>query len=248
LVWEFGKNRRSLPVTEYNLTIKDMPTEERPRERLVKLGAQSLSTGELLALILGTGSRTHTALQLADQLMAGEYLKGSDGGLRGLQDAGIEELGQVHGIGVAKASRIKAALELGRRLALETSGHRPVIKSPSDVVSLVMEEMRYLDREQFRLLLLSTKNQVLAQETDFVGSLNATLVHPRELFRTCIRRSAASVILVHNHPSGDPTPSPEDINLTRRIIECGQLLGISVLDHIIIGDGIFISMKEKEII
>ncbi|MGI6576039.1 MAG: RadC family protein [bacterium] len=233
---------------EYHLTIKDMPEENRPRERLIKHGSQSLSTSELLALLLGTGSRTDTALQLAEKLLAGGYLQWQGSGLRGLLDAGIEELSQVYGIGTAKATRIKAALELGRRLALETTGYRPVIKSPQDAAALVMEEMRYLDREQFRLLILSTKNQVLAQEVDFVGSLNSSLVHPRELFRTCIRRSAAAVILVHNHPSGDPTPSQEDIRITQRIMEGGALLGINILDHLIIGDGVFLSMKEKGII
>lgn len=233
---------------EYSLTIKDLPPDSRPRERLIKMGAQALSNAELLALLLGTGSRMETALQLAQRLLAGESLGWHANGLRGLLDAGVEELSKIHGIGEAKATRIKAGLELGRRLIVETPGARPTIKSPREAADLVMEEMRYLDREEFRLLLLSTKNHVIAVETDFVGSLNSSLVHPRELFRTCIRRSAAAVIMVHNHPSGDPTPSQEDIQLTRRLIDAGTLLGIEVLDHLVIGDGVYISMKEKGII
>ncbi|HHW91669.1 MAG TPA: DNA repair protein RadC [Firmicutes bacterium] len=235
-------------VPEYHLTIKDLPLESRPRERLVKLGAQALSTSELIALLLGTGSRTETALQLAQRLLAGNCRGWHGSGLRALQDASVEELSKIHGVGVAKAARIKAALELGRRLVAETRDSRPVIKSPQAAAALVMEEMRYLDREHFRVLLLSTKNHVIAIETDFVGSLNSSLVHPRELFRTCIRRSAAAIILIHNHPSGDPTPSQEDIQLTHRLCEGGALLGIDILDHLIIGDGIYVSMREKGII
>lgn len=233
---------------EYHLTIKDLPEESRPRERLVKLGAQALSTSELLAILLSTGTSSETALQLAQRLLAGNVPGWHGKGLRALQDAGVEELSQIRGVGIAKATRIKAALELGRRLTAETPESRPVIKSPRDAAALLMEEMRYLDREQFRLLLLSTKNQVIAIETDFVGSLNSSLVHPREMFRTCIRRSAAAIILAHNHPSGDPTPSQEDIQLTRRLVEGGKIIGIEVLDHLIIGDGVYVSMKEKGII
>lgn len=235
-------------VPEYHLTIKDLPPESRPRERLVKLGAQALATSELIALLLGTGSQTETALQLAQRLLAGNCPGLPGSGLRALQDASVEELSKIRGIGLAKATRIKAALELGRRLVAETQDARPVIKSPQAAAALVMEEMRYLDREHFRILLLSTKNHVIALETGFVGSLNSSLVHPRELFRTCVRRSAAAIILIHNHPSGDPTPSEEDIQLTRRLCQCGSLLGIDVLDHIIIGDGVYFSMKEKGII
>ncbi|MGB4171054.1 MAG: DNA repair protein RadC [bacterium] len=235
-------------VPEYHLTIKDLPLESRPRERLVKLGAQALSTSELIALLLGTGSRTETALQLAQRLLAGNCPGLHGSGLRALQDASVEELSKLHGIGLAKATLIKAALELGRRLVAESQDARPVIKTPQEAAALVMEEMRYLDREHFRVLLLSTKNHLIAIETGFVGSLNSSLVHPRELFRTCIRRSAAAIILLHNHPSGDPTPSQEDIQLTHRLCECGALLGIDVLDHIIIGDGVYVSMKEEGII
>lgn len=227
------------------MTIKDLPENLRPRERLIKYGAKSLSDAELLAIIIRTGSRHDTAIGLAQKLLKGNY--GSEG-LRFLVDASFEELSKITGIGNAKAAQIKASIELGRRLSALTTVERNVIKSPKDVKELLMEEMRYLDREHFRALLLNIKNQVISVEDISVGSLNSSIVHPREIFKTAIRRSCASMILVHNHPSGDPTPSQEDIEATKRLLEGGRILGIDVLDHVIIGDGRYVSLKEKGLI
>lgn len=228
------------PDFKYNLTIKDLPRDVRPRERLAAAGPQSLSTSELLAIILGTGTRSESALALAGRLL-------SPSGLRYLVEASLEELSALKGIGPAKAAQIKAALELGKRMVASTGAVRPSVCSPEDAGNLVMEDMRYLDRESFRVILLDTKNHVLGIETVSLGSLNASIVHPREVFRHAIRRSAAAIILVHNHPSGDPTPSREDLEVTRRIRDAGELLGIGVLDHLVIGDNRFISLKEKEL-
>lgn len=227
-----------MPV-QYQTTIKDLPVEERPREKLWRLGSQFLSTSELLAILLRTGFQGMSALQLA------EYLLAAAGGLRGLLDLTVEELSAYPGIGMAKAAQIKAALELSRRLAVAGLTERPVVKSPADVARLVMEEMRHYDREHIKAVLLNSKNAVLAVETVHVGSVNSSLVHPREVFKAAIRRSAAALILVHNHPSGDPHPSREDEEVTRRFREAGELLGIDLLDHIIIGDGCYYSFREK---
>lgn len=226
----------------YRYTIKDLPLDSRPRERLTTQGASALSNAELLAIILRTGTREYTALDLATQVLA------HSGGLRYLAEASFEELTQHKGVGPAKVAQIKAAIELGKRLVSTSPEVRPVIRCPGDVAHLIMEEMRYLDREHFRALCLNTKNQVLSIELISIGSLNSSLVHPRELFKTAIKKSAASLILVHNHPSGDPTPSQDDINVTRRLIEVGKLIGIEVLDHVVIGEGSFISLKEKAMI
>ncbi|NPV73841.1 MAG: DNA repair protein RadC [Pelotomaculum sp.] len=219
--------------------MKELPEDLRPRERLLKAGAGVLSEIELLAILLGTGSREATALELASQIMA------RFGSLRLLVDATVEELSEVKGVGLAKASQVKAALELARRLSQLTGPRRPAIRSPDDAAGLVMEEMRHLDREHFRALLLNTKNQVIGVDKVSVGTLNSSTVHPRELFRNAIKRSAAAIILVHNHPSGDPTPSREDLDVTGRLKEAGRIIGIEVLDHIVIGDNNFISLKAK---
>ncbi|NLY50692.1 MAG: DNA repair protein RadC [Firmicutes bacterium] len=226
----------------YHLTMRELPADSRPRERLAQLGAENLATAELLAIILRTGSRGRTALDLAQLLLTGE---GDEVGLRYLATASLNELAKRPGIGLVKAIQVKAALELGRRLVREGAERGPSIRSPRDVFSLVGDEMRLYDREHFRALHLNTKNQVLAQETVAVGSLSAALVHPRELFKGCVKRSAAAVILLHNHPSGDPEPSSEDIALTRRLVEAGSILGIEVLDHLVIGDGCYVSLKER---
>ncbi|MCL6610616.1 MAG: DNA repair protein RadC [Peptococcaceae bacterium] len=222
--------------------MKELPEDIRPRERLLKEGAEALSEIELLAILLGTGSREATALELASLVMA--RFKS----LRLLLDATVEELSEVKGVGPAKACQVKAALELARRLAQFSGPPRPVIKSPDDAAGLVMEEMRHLDREHFRALLLNIRNQVIGVDKVSVGTLNSSAVHPRELFRNAIKRSAASVILVHNHPSGDPTPSREDLDITLRLSEAGKIIGIEVLDHIIIGDNRFTSFKAKGLI
>jgi DNA repair protein RadC len=220
-------------------TIKDIPADMRPREKLLRYGPGILSTQELLAIIIRTGSRDANAVQLAESIL----YQFED--LRGINNAGIEELCQAaQGMGQVKAAQIKAALELGRRLNQQDS-EVVRIKSPQDVAAWVMEDLRYLQHEQFRILLLNTKNVIIACEEVSRGSLNSSIVHPREVFNRAIKRSAAAIILIHNHPSGDPTPSQEDINITRRLVEVGRLVGIEVLDHLIIGDGVFTSLKEK---
>lgn len=222
--------------------IRELPPEQRPRERMLKEGAASLSDIDLLAIMLRTGTAKASAMELAAAVLS----RFQD--LRRLSQATIEELSEIKGIGPVKAVQIKAALELGRRLASLPAEERPVIRCPEDVCSLLMEDLRNLDREYFLALLLNTKNQVLAKETISIGTLNASMVHPRELFKVAIRRSAAAVILVHNHPSGDPTPSREDIALTKRLVEAGEIIGIDVLDHIVIGDNRFTSLKSKGLI
>ncbi len=211
----------------------------RPREKMQTQGPEALSNGELLAILIRVGNRSESALDLANRLLA------QAGGLRFLVETSIEELSKIKGIGLAKASQIKAAVELGRRIALDPGEMRPVIRSPEDVASLLMEKMRFLDREHFQVMTLNTKNQVLGIKTAFIGSLNSSIVHPREIFKEAIKRSAAALILVHNHPSGDPSPSPEDLDVTRRLQEAGRLLGIEILDHVIIGDRKFYSLKQQ---
>jgi DNA repair protein RadC len=166
-------------------------------------------------------------------------------GLHLLKDATLEELTKIEGIGEAKAIQILAAIELGRRIGNIAQQERYVIRSPEDGARYLMEEMRFLTQEHFVCLYLNTKNQVIHKQTVFIGSLNASIVHPREIFKEGLKRSAASIICFHNHPSGDPTPSREDIDVTKRLKECGKILGIELLDHIIIGDRKYISLKEK---
>jgi len=224
---------------QYRVAIKDMPEGLRPRERLLNEGPQSLSDFELLAIMLRTGSADASAMDLATGLL------GHFGGLRQLLDASVEELSAFKGVGPAKVAQIKAALELGRRIAIATAWDRPAIKSPENAAALVMEEMRHLDREHFWALLLNAKNQVLAKEVISIGTLNFSAIHPRELFKAAIKRSAAGVILVHNHPSGDPTPSRQDIEATARLVEAGNIIGIDVLDHLVVGDNKFTSFKAQ---
>lgn len=213
----------------------------RPREKLLAAGEASLSESELLAIIMGMGTKNLNALDLARSLLA------SHGGLRHLKEASLEELIAHRGIGPAKGASIKAALELGRRIALTTWEKMP-IKSPDDVKNMVMEEMRYYDREHFRVLYLDRKGGLISMEDVSIGGLHSSQVHPREVFKTAVKRSAASLILVHNHPSGDPTPSREDIEITRRLISAGQLMGIEVLDHIVIGEKHYTSLKSRNLI
>ncbi|NLL86601.1 MAG: DNA repair protein RadC [Syntrophomonadaceae bacterium] len=225
----------------YHTGIKDMPENMRPREKLMLKGEKNLEDAELLAIILGQGTRELSALELARLLMI-KYKS-----LRKLKDASLEELQEEKGIGPAKAVSVKAAIEMGRRMAQDSESKTP-IKSPEDVKNMVMEEMRYFDREHFRVLYLDRKGGLLEMQDISVGGLHSSIVHPREVFKSAVRKSAASLILVHNHPSGDPTPSQEDIEITRRLIEAGNLMGISVLDHIIIGDNRYCSLKSKGLI
>ena len=224
------------------LMIKELPSDERPREKLRDNGAQVMSNSELLAILLRSGNQDESALRLAEHSLERQ------GGLAGLGGATAEALEQVKGIGEAKASTVLAAIELGRRVALLEPAQRLTIKTPDDVAALLLPRFRYESREHFLAVLLSTKNHVLKTAVISIGSLNASIVHPRELFREAINCRAAAVILAHNHPSGDPTPSPEDVALTRKLVEAGSLLDIPVLDHLILGDGKFISLKEKGIL
>lgn len=223
-------------------TIKDIPVEDRPRERLIKYGSEALSNSELLAIILRTGTKSETAIDMATRLIS------SNDGLKFLSSCTIQELSQVKGIGQAKASQIKAAVELGKRLKSYRTDNKMKINSPEDIADLVMEDMRYLKKEHLRVIFLNTKNIVIDVKDLSIGSLNASVVHPREIYSEAIRRSSAAIIICHNHPSGDPTSSQEDINITRRLFEVGKLVGIDLLDHVIIGDGCYISLKEKGIL
>ncbi|MBB5324568.1 DNA repair protein RadC [Anoxybacillus tepidamans] len=222
-----------------SLMIRDVPKDARPRERLLSDGPESLSNQELLAILLRTGTKDESVLQLAQRLL--HHFEG----LRLLKDATVEEMTSIKGIGAAKAIQILAAIELGRRISRLSYDERYVIRSPEDGAKYLMDDMRFLSQEHFVAIYLNTKNQVIHRKTVFIGSLNASIVHPREVFKEAIKRSAASIICAHNHPSGDPTPSREDIEVTRRLAECGRIIGIELLDHLIIGDQKFISLKEK---
>jgi DNA repair protein RadC len=222
-----------------SFTLREVPSEERPRERMLQFGAHALSNAELLAILLRTGTYSESAVRLAQRILS------ECGDLRSLVDMSKDQLTQIKGIGNAKALQIQASIELGKRLARSTMNEAVTIRSPENVADLMREELRYLQKEHFVCLFLNTKNHVIGQETLSMGSLNASIVHPREVFRAAIKRSSASIVCVHNHPSGDPTPSPEDIQLTHRLTEAGSIIGIEVLDHIIIGDHKFVSLKEQ---
>lgn len=223
----------------YHPTIKELPNSERPRERLVNYGASALSTAELLAIILRVGTLDENVIQMAQRLLVGFE------GLTGLARAEPAELTATRGLGPAKVAQIKAALELGRRLVVESPEERPQIRSPADAANLVMSQMGLLEQEHLRTMLLDTKNRVLATPTIYIGSLNTNLIRVGELFRVAIRANCASLIVLHNHPSGDPTPSPEDVAVTKQIVEAGKLLDVEVLDHLIIGRQCFVSLKER---
>ena len=223
----------------YRTTIREMPADERPRERLLQYGPRTLKSSELLAILLRTGWKEQSALAVAEALMQ-HY-----GSLPQLAKASVEDLQRFPGIGPAKAIEIMAACELGRRINAADPEERVTIEGPEDVMALLGAEMRTLDREHFKVLLLNTKNAVMKIETVSVGSLNASVVHPRECFKTAIAASANAVIFAHNHPSGDPAPSQEDRDLTRRLVEAGDILGIQVLDHVILGAGRFVSFRAQ---
>ncbi len=223
----------------YRLTIHDMPTTERPRERLKNYGATALSNAELIAILLRTGTKGENVLNLSARLLT-EY-----DGLLGLARAEFGDLAAKKGLGPAKASQLLAALELARRLMLASPKQRPQITSPADVANLLMLEMGGLEQEDLRVILLDTKHFVLNIQTIYTGNANSAIVQAREVFKPAVRASATAIILVHNHPSGDPTPSPEDVQVTRRLVEAGKLLDIAVLDHIIIGNQRYVSLKES---
>ena len=221
--------------------IRDWEAAERPRERLEQHGPQALSNAELLAILLRTGVQGENAVDLGRRLLH------TFGGLVGLHAAPFAEVKAQRGIGTAKAAQLKAALELGRRLAaaLESQGVRPRIESPEDAASLLVYEMSALEQEVLRVLLLDTRHHVLASVEVVRGSVNSAQVRVAEVFREAVRRNAAAILLAHNHPSGDPTPSPDDVALTRQVIQAGRLLDIEVLDHLVIGRGRFVSLRRR---
>ncbi len=221
------------------MMIRDVHLADRPRERLVRQGAPSLSNQELIAILLGTGTRNESVLVLANRVLS------SFDRIQDLKEATIEEYTSVKGIGQAKATVLLAATELGKRLYQQYTEERYTIRSPEDAAAYLMTDMTSLKQEHFVVLFMNVKNEVLHKQTIFIGSLNSAIVHPREIFREAVKRSAASIICAHNHPSGNPTPSPEDIEVTKRLMDAGALMGIEVLDHVIIGDHRFISLKEK---
>ncbi len=222
---EMYQNNNSKPLSK--------PLAEVARERAMAYGVKGAGLDELLATIVASNIPDETLNALNKE------------GIKNLSTMTMEEFSVLPGIGRSKAAVMAAAFELARKLAATPSQERPCIKCPEDAAYLVMEEMRHLDREHFSALLINTKNQVIARETVSIGALNSSAVHPRELFKGAIRRSAAAIILVHNHPSGDPTPSKEDIDVTRRLQEAGEIVGIEILDHIIIGDMKHVSFKAK---
>ncbi|MCJ7626369.1 MAG: DNA repair protein RadC [Anaerolineaceae bacterium] len=223
--------------TSYRIT--DLAATDRPRERLAEIGPGALNNAELLAILLRVGTRGENAVQMGQRLLQ------DLGGILGLQRASFQEVCNQKGIGPAKAAQIQAAIELGRRLAKADPQDRPTISSPEDADALVRYEMSALQQEHLWVMQLDTKNQVINIDKLYKGSLNSSTVRIAELFRSAIERNAASIILLHNHPSGDPAPSPEDVALTRAVVEAGRLLDIEVLDHLVIGQGRFVSLKKR---
>ena len=221
------------------MNIKELPSEERPVEKLLSYGSGSLSNSELIAVLLGSGVGGMSAIGLAERVL------GSAGGLAGLCEISAEDLIDLPGIGPKKAATIICALELGRRASSPGGKKRRKISTPRELADFFMEDMRHLKKEHFKVLLLNVRLEVMGLETVSIGDLAGAPVHPRETFEPAIRRGAACVCFAHNHPSGDPEPSDDDIKVTKRLMECGDILGIRVLDHIIIGDGSFRSMKEQ---
>lgn len=229
--------RDGLP--NYAPMIRDMLMDDRPRERLLQVGAAALSSAELIAILFRTGTRGENVVRVAERLLA------RFGGLPGLMRATPTEYQQVNGVGEVKSIELKAALELGRRAMIATPEERPRVSSPSDAANLLMSEMSYLEQEHLRVIMLDTRNRVLGTPTIYVGSLNTSVVRLAEVFKPAIKENAAAIIVVHNHPSGDPAPSPEDIRVTRELVQAGKLLDIGVLDHLVIGHHRYVSLKER---
>ena len=220
------------------MKMNQLPAGEKPREKLLRDGPEGLSTVEVLAVILGTGTRSKSVMDLA-----GEVLAMDARGLRYLAECSPEDLQKVSGMGEAKVCVLMAALELGKRLSCLPAEERVRIKCPDDIAHLFLERLRYEKKEHFKCLLINSRGEILEENEVSIGDLNSSASHPREVFSPAVKRSAGSVAFVHNHPSGDPNPSDADIDSTRRLVEAGNLLGIPVIDHIIIGDGTYVSMK-----
>ena len=219
--------------------IMDLHESDRPRERLASLGPQALTNAELIAILLRVGVKGESAVTVGQRLLQ------KFSGLSGLHRAPFKELMNQHGLGEAKASQIKAAIELGRRLTLESPEERPAINSPADAAALVQYEMSALEQEHLRVLLLDRRNRVLESVEVYKGSVNSSQVRVGEVFKEAIRKNASAVIVIHNHPSGDPTPSPDDVAVTRAIVQAGKLLDVEVLDHLVIRQGKWVSLKER---
>ncbi len=227
---------------DFTFTVRDLPKPERPRERLQKLGPEALSSQELLALIIGRGIPKKSVMTIAQELLV------RFGNVKAIGQATLEELSQIKGIGLAKAGQIKACFELAKRENLETEEESFDIKNPEAVFKLISSSIKDKAKEHFKLILLNTRNKKIGISTVSIGTLTTSLVHPREVFKDAITHSAASVILAHNHPSGDPEPSEDDLKITKKLVESGKILGIEVIDHIIIGKNNFYSFREKGLI
>lgn len=228
--------------THAHTSMKDLPEMERPREKLITYGAASLSNAELLAILLGSGTRSQSAVSLAESILAADC-----SGILFLNDCTPEELCSIEGVGPAKAAALIAAAELGRRLTTTPRKKQAVVSSPGEISKLFMQNMRYLKKECFKVLLLNVKNEIISIEDVSVGTLMNSDAHPREVFAAPLRRGAANVILVHNHPSGSSEPNQADIDITQRLAWAGDIIGIQVLDHIIIGDGEYTSLKRERL-
>lgn len=226
-----------------SIKVIDIPEEERPIEKLLMNGPETLSNPELLAIILRSGTRGENIISLSTRILA-EF-----NGLDGLLEAGLNEITSIKGIKNIKASQIMAIGELVKRInRLDLIKERNRIASPRDIAEVIMKDMVFLKQEVLKLIMLDTKNNIIGIKDVFKGSLNTSIVHPREIFKEALKKSSSSIIICHNHPSGDPTPSKEDINITIRLKECGKIMGIDLLDHLIIGNNKYISLKEKGII
>lgn len=226
-------------MAEYHVRIKELPPSEQPRERLRDYGPTALSDAELVAILLRVGVPGLNVVQLSQKMLI------EHGGWVGLQRLSFHELCQIHGMGEAKAAQVKAALEIGRRLLLAQPEQRPQITSPADVANLLMLEMSHLEQEHLKVVSLNTKNLVLRHFTVYIGSINSSAVRVGEVFKEALKQNAAAIIVAHNHPSGDPSPSPEDVAVTKEIVQAGELLGVDVLDHLVIGQGRWVSLRER---
>ena len=226
-----------------NLRMNDIPTNERPMEKLLSFGVESLTNAELIAVLLRSGTRGENILALSTRLLS-EF-----DGLDGLLNVSLDEIKKIKGIKNVKACQILSMIELFNRFNTLKSMRKDYrITCPKDIANLLINEMSSLNQEVLKLILLNTKNAIIGTKDVFKGTLNSSIVHPRDIFREAVKRGSANIIIVHNHPSGDPTPSKEDINITIRLKECGTLMGIEVIDHVIIGHNKYISLKEKGII
>lgn len=223
------------------IMVKDLPLEERPREKLMLRGAASLTDAELIAVLLGSGTQKKSAIRLAEEVLS-LY---KERGMAAVAHTSLAELKRVSGVGDKKAAVILAAVEFGRRLSIRSAEKITVVHGPDDAARYAMPRFRFEQREHFAVMLLNTKNRILGLTDVSIGSLSASIVHPREVFRAAIAYAAASMILMHNHPSGDPSPSREDIAVTNRLAKAGKIMDIPVLDHIILGQDQFLSLKER---